>query len=124
MQASKGAIVNFFETLRMEAGSGIGITIATPGLVKTELTLRAKCEFQDAMRRVRMGSASECGKAIVESACRGDMYVTDPSWPKALFPWKVFHPQFVDWACNLICAPSSNKSAIKTNLVMPQHKAE
>lgn len=77
--------------------------------------------IQDVMRIVPMESASECAKAIVESACRGDMYVTYPSWYRVLFPWKVLHPQFVDWAFNLIFP---NKSAMKGNLMMPEHKAE
>lgn len=39
------SVINFFETLRMELGWDIGITIATPGFVKTDLTLRAM-EFE------------------------------------------------------------------------------
>ncbi|XP_022640044.1 11-beta-hydroxysteroid dehydrogenase 1B-like isoform X2 [Vigna radiata var. radiata] len=107
--------------MRMESGTAIGITIATPGFIRTDLTLKAKFELKDVMRIVPMGSASECAKAIVESACRGDMYVTYPSWYRVLFPWKVLHPQFVDWAFNLIFP---NKSAMKGNLMMPEHKAE
>ncbi|KAK7369636.1 hypothetical protein VNO80_11678 [Phaseolus coccineus] len=122
--ASKAAIISFFETLRMEAASTIGITIAMPGLIKTDLTRAVKSDFKAAMEKVRMASASECAKGIVESACRGDMYVTDPSWYKVLFPWKLLHPQFVDWACNFICGLSPEKSATKPNLMMPDHKAE
>ncbi|TKY60572.1 11-beta-hydroxysteroid dehydrogenase 6 [Spatholobus suberectus] len=40
------AVINFFETLRMELGWAIGITIATPGWIKTDLTLRAM-EYED-----------------------------------------------------------------------------
>jgi len=79
--------------------------------------------IQAAMGRVPMGSASNCAKAIVEGACRGDMYVTDPSWCKVLFPWKVLHPQFVDWSCSLICGSSPKKSAMKGNLMMVEHEA-
>ncbi|XP_014505688.1 11-beta-hydroxysteroid dehydrogenase-like 2 isoform X2 [Vigna radiata var. radiata] len=122
--ASKAAITNFFETLRMESGTAIGITIATPGFIKTDITLKAKFELKDVMRIVPLESASECAKAIVESACRGDMYVTYPSWYKMLFPWKVLHPQFVDWAVKLLCVPYLNKSAIKDNLMMPEYKVE
>jgi len=75
------------------------------------------------MERIPMGSASTCAKAIVEGACRGDMYVTDPSWWKVLFPWKVLHSQLVDWACNFIAGPSPKKSAMKGNLMMPEHEA-
>ncbi|KMS97690.1 hypothetical protein BVRB_5g124740 [Beta vulgaris subsp. vulgaris] len=36
--ASKAALVIFFETLRVELGGDIGITIVTPGLIESELT--------------------------------------------------------------------------------------
>ncbi|KAK7358668.1 hypothetical protein VNO77_00606 [Canavalia gladiata] len=95
--ASKAAVINFFETLRIELGWAIGITIATPGFIKTDLALRS-IEEEATLGRIPMGSPIECAKAIVESACRGDMYVTNPSWGKLLFPWKLFYPEFVDWA--------------------------
>lgn len=40
-QASKAALISFFETLRVELGWSIGITIVTPGFIKTELALKA-----------------------------------------------------------------------------------
>lgn len=38
VQASKAAIAQFFETLRVEFGPDIGITLVTPGFVESELT--------------------------------------------------------------------------------------
>jgi NAD(P)-dependent dehydrogenase (short-subunit alcohol dehydrogenase family) len=38
MQASKAALVSLYETLRVEVGSEIGITIVTPGYIESELT--------------------------------------------------------------------------------------
>jgi len=46
VQASKAAIISFFETLRMEVGCTIAITIATPGLIKTDLSRAAKSDFK------------------------------------------------------------------------------
>ena len=37
-QASKAAVLNFFETLRMELRDEVGITIATPGWIESEMT--------------------------------------------------------------------------------------
>lgn len=37
-QASKAAIAQFFETLRVEFGPDIGITLVTPGFIESELT--------------------------------------------------------------------------------------
>lgn len=37
-QASKAAQLRFYETLRTEVGSEVGITILTPGYVESEIT--------------------------------------------------------------------------------------
>ena len=37
-QASKAAQICFFETLKAEFGSDIGVTIVTPGLIESEMT--------------------------------------------------------------------------------------
>lgn len=36
-QASKAAVLSFFETLRMEVGSDVDISVVTPGMVETSL---------------------------------------------------------------------------------------
>ena len=38
LQASKAAVLNFFETLRMELHDEVGVTIATPGWIESEMT--------------------------------------------------------------------------------------
>lgn len=38
LQASKAAVISFFETLRVELGSDIGVTIVNPGLIESEMT--------------------------------------------------------------------------------------
>ncbi|XP_029130857.1 11-beta-hydroxysteroid dehydrogenase-like 4A isoform X2 [Cajanus cajan] len=113
--ASKAAVINFFECLRMEVGWRIGITIVTPGFIKTDLASRAM-EHEAILRKIPMGSARKCATAIVESACRGDKYVTDPSWVKVLFPWKVLFPEVVDFAIRFILELSQNSSIMKANL--------
>ena len=52
LQASKAALISFFETLRVELGSDIGITIVTPGLIKSEMSEATKlskvyCELNE-----------------------------------------------------------------------------
>lgn len=37
-QASKAAVISFYETLRVEIGKDVGITIVTPGLIESEMT--------------------------------------------------------------------------------------
>ena len=38
LKASKAALISFSETLRTELGSAIGMTIVTPGLIKTNMS--------------------------------------------------------------------------------------
>ncbi|MED6121633.1 hypothetical protein PIB30_032070 [Stylosanthes scabra] len=99
--ASKAAVINYFETLRMELGRAIGITIVTPGLVKTDLGF-AVTQQEKFMGIIPMISACELAESIVKSASRGDMYLTEPSWLKVLLPLKVIVPQVVDWAIRFL----------------------
>ncbi|KAJ4728820.1 Hydroxysteroid 11-beta-dehydrogenase-like protein [Melia azedarach] len=95
--ASKAALISFCETLRTEIGSDIGITIVTPGLIKSEMRLSGS--LPKGMAFISMESKEECAKAIVRSACRGDNYLVEPSWVRVLFLWKVLCPELVEY-CN------------------------
>ncbi|XWS47784.1 hypothetical protein CRYUN_Cryun13aG0014900 [Craigia yunnanensis] len=86
--ASKAALISFYETLRIEFGIQIGITIVTPGLIETEMTegqilsKEGKLEVDREMRNVQVSvmpleSADKCAKAIVDSACCGEKYLTE-----------------------------------------------
>lgn len=60
-QASKAAIAQFFETLRVEFGPDVGITLVTPGFIESELTQgkflnkAGKLEIDQEMRDVSTG---------------------------------------------------------------------
>ncbi|GMN56593.1 hypothetical protein TIFTF001_025704 [Ficus carica] len=86
--ASKAAQLCFFEALKAELGSEIGITIATPGLIESEMT-GDHFFSQTKLKGFPVGSAEGCAKAIVESACRGDMYLTVPYWWRVGFWFKL-----------------------------------
>lgn len=48
-------------------------------------------------------SAEKCAKAIVRSACRGELYLTEPKWFWWLYPTKVMAPEVLDWMnCSLL----------------------
>ncbi|XVE56543.1 hypothetical protein DITRI_Ditri04bG0019500 [Diplodiscus trichospermus] len=75
--ASKAALISFYETLKIEFGIEIGITIVTPGLIETEMTegkflsKEGKLEVDQEMREVQVSvmpleSAEKRAKAIVE----------------------------------------------------------
>ncbi|XP_030938953.1 11-beta-hydroxysteroid dehydrogenase 1B-like [Quercus lobata] len=98
--ASKAALISFFETLRVELGSDIGITIVTPGLIESEMSEATKLSKAKATW-IPAKSTEGCAKAIVASACRGDMYLTDPSWMKVLFWMKIMCPEVLEWCLHL-----------------------
>nr|POE79218.1 11-beta-hydroxysteroid dehydrogenase-like 2 [Quercus suber] len=97
--ASKAALVSFFETLRVELGSHIGITIVTPGLIKSEMSAKSPTKLSKAKLATGIPAKSTegCAKAIVASACRGDMYLTEPSWMKVMFWMKNMFPEVLEW---------------------------
>ncbi|PIN23589.1 putative dehydrogenase [Handroanthus impetiginosus] len=106
--ASKAAVVSFFETLRIEFASDIGITIVTPGLTESEMTkgkflnMEREMVVDQDMRDVVMTAVpielvGRSAKAIVNSACRGDKYLTVPSWFRTTFFIKMLCPEATDW---------------------------
>ncbi|XVE63701.1 hypothetical protein DITRI_Ditri07aG0041000 [Diplodiscus trichospermus] len=98
--ASKAALVSFYETLRVEFGIQIGITIVTPGLIKTEMT-----EGKFLTKEGKLEVDQEMRDEIVDSALHGEKYLTETSWPKATMIWKVFCPEVMDWWINLLLMP-------------------
>ncbi|XP_059284073.1 11-beta-hydroxysteroid dehydrogenase-like 6 [Lycium ferocissimum] len=118
--ASKAAMISFFETLRVELGTLIGITIVTPGLVESELTkgkfltTEGKLEVDQVMRDVEMSvtpilPVEKCARSIVKSACRGDNYLTEPLWFKTLFYYRIFFPELVEWFQRWFLIPGPGK---------------
>ncbi|KAI5562980.1 hypothetical protein BDE02_15G086500 [Populus trichocarpa] len=108
--ASKAAITSFYETLRAEFGSDIGITIVTPGLVESEMSQgdflsKAQIDF------VPAESTERCAKAIVDSACRGDRYLTEPSWARMTFLLKVLCPEVLEWLFHMVLVAKSSKKS-------------
>ena len=41
-QASKAALISFYETMRVELAHSISITIITPGFIESEMTIQGK----------------------------------------------------------------------------------
>ncbi|PHT59583.1 11-beta-hydroxysteroid dehydrogenase-like 6 [Capsicum baccatum] len=120
--ASKAALISFFETLRVELGTQIGITIVTPGLVESELTKgkfltpEGKLEVDQVMRDVEMSvtpilPVEKCARSIGKSACRGDNYLTEPPWFKTLFIYVLFFPEVVDLFERWFLIPGPGKPA-------------
>ncbi|XP_021908862.1 11-beta-hydroxysteroid dehydrogenase-like 2 [Carica papaya] len=98
--ASKAALISFYETLRCEIGSDIGITIVTPGFINTEMTRNQL--FIKSMALPFVESSEECGKAIVKSSCRGDKYLVEPSWVKFISPLMLLCPELVEYFTRIL----------------------
>ncbi|KAK0588498.1 hypothetical protein LWI29_001661 [Acer saccharum] len=120
IMASKAALISFFETLRLEMGGAIGITIVTPGLIKSEMSLSAS-----PLKGIPMESKEECAKAIVRSGCRGDKYLVEPSWFRILFPWKAFCPELTEYCHRRFALMSRRHVIANSNLTQSTyHKTE
>ncbi|KAL7607458.1 hypothetical protein Lser_V15G17445 [Lactuca serriola] len=94
--ASKAAMIRYFETLRVEFGSDIGITIVTPGVVKSEIT-SDKWLSQANLYWAPMVSTEDCVKTVLDSIRRGDEYLTVPRWMGIFFMWKTLCPEILKW---------------------------
>ena len=57
-----------------------------------------------------VGRTEACAKAIVKSACRGERYLTEPSWFRTFFLWKVFFPEVLEWCFRLFYRARPGKS--------------
>ncbi|PIA51023.1 hypothetical protein AQUCO_01100086v1 [Aquilegia coerulea] len=105
--ASKAALLNFYDTLRVEFSSSVKITIASPGFTRTamlrgkQLNMEGSVEINKSktdavLHSLPLRSASECAKAIVKGVCRGDRDVTDPSWYGIFYVLKFFIPEIME----------------------------
>ncbi|KAL8167092.1 hypothetical protein V2J09_008591 [Rumex salicifolius] len=91
--ASKAALISLYETMRVEIGSEIGITIVTPGAIDTPMITPKYLSVMGLLKYLPSVSAEECGKQIVEGACRGDAYVRVPQWISAGLLVKAMYPE-------------------------------
>lgn len=56
-----------------------------------------------------VGKVETCAKAILNSACRGERYLTEPAWFKVTNWWKVFFPEVVEYTNMLLYMSSPGK---------------
>lgn len=123
--ASKAAMVALFETLRVELGSTVGITIVNPGLTESEMTKgkflsrEGKMVVDQVMRDVEMSvmpiqKVGNCARAVVNSACRGDRYLTTPLWIRTSFFFVAFWPEVIQWLNRWLLLPAPGRSPTDT----------
>uniref|UniRef100_A0A7N0U700 Ketoreductase domain-containing protein n=1 Tax=Kalanchoe fedtschenkoi TaxID=63787 RepID=A0A7N0U700_KALFE len=123
--ASKAALVALFETLRVELGQDIAITIVTPGWVESEMTQGkfmmpgGEMQVDQELRDVQVSafpvlSVHRCAEAIVNSVARGDRYLTEPAWFRTTYFWKVFCPEILEWIYHFMFLSSPGGSSKET----------
>lgn len=52
-----------------------------------------------------MVRAEDCAKSIVRGSCRGDRYVTVPSWFSMFKLWRALAPELMDTLFRLVALP-------------------
>ncbi|KAK8595770.1 hypothetical protein V6N12_064280 [Hibiscus sabdariffa] len=112
--AAKAALISFYEALRVEFGSDIGITIVFPGLIYTDMVLQHAYSSEVQTSFLLGQTAEGCAKSIVRSACRGDAYLTEPFWYRTFWLFKMLCPDLLDSLC-LLSLIGRHRSAKKTS---------
>ncbi|KAL2612422.1 hypothetical protein R1flu_024114 [Riccia fluitans] len=105
--AGKAAILQFFDTLRSEVHD-IGITIAMPGFVESEMTqgkyisdtgdASLKAKERDAhIGRTPVLPTKPCAEVIVSGAEHKKRYVVVPFWYLGFLPYRICMPEALEW---------------------------
>ncbi|GLJ20756.1 hypothetical protein SUGI_0378250 [Cryptomeria japonica] len=123
--ASKSALLNFFETLRIESiGKPITITIAFPGFIHSELAALespGKVPWWFPLMRTE-----DAAKAIVEAALRKKRQVITPSWYSAFLWWKLTIPEILEWIPRVFILGKPPTTTIETmcNVLLGKSKTQ
>ncbi|XP_051204827.2 11-beta-hydroxysteroid dehydrogenase 1A-like [Lolium perenne] len=132
--ASKAAVLNFYDTLRMELGGDVHITEIIPGVVESEitkgkmLTKEGKMKVDQDQRDAVLGPTPAepvalFAKRVVRDVCRGARYVFEPRWYLAVYMFRVFFPDILAWNSRLLTVdsvgPATTDTLGKTILDMP-----
>ncbi|KAJ9549286.1 hypothetical protein OSB04_021829 [Centaurea solstitialis] len=107
--ASKAALISFYESLRFEVSPTITITILTLGFIQTKI-ITAKYTTngsgihlkKDIMDVAPSMGVEACAKAIVEGVCKGATSITEPRFIKSLYFIKFFFPELHRFYVNAI----------------------
>ncbi|KNA15810.1 hypothetical protein SOVF_094810, partial [Spinacia oleracea] len=120
VMASKAALLAFFETLRVELGTDIKITIVTPGIIESEFTkgkvwtesgMKVDQDLRDVqVNLIPVGTVEGTAKSIVRSVCRGDRYVTVPAWFKVTYFLEMLCPEVLEWSYRLMFLTSTDNT--------------
>ncbi|KAG0558653.1 hypothetical protein KC19_10G043700 [Ceratodon purpureus] len=105
---AKAGILQFFDTLRVEAGDTVGITVLMPGFTESEGTRgkmineNGEMIFNQKKRDEHFGPSpmaftEEVAKAAVKGMLRGQRYVIVPFYYSVFLLYRVFAPEVMEW---------------------------
>ncbi|KAK3033359.1 hypothetical protein RJ639_034409 [Escallonia herrerae] len=134
--ASKAALLSFYEALRVELAPAITITIATLGIVETEIiqgkhlskegVLRVDPQLADALNEIiklPVMSSQACAKAVLDAVGRGERNVTEPKWYKAFVLLKGQCPEVTDWCYRTFYFKRFSSEKMNAPIPLSQDKA-
>ncbi|XP_010271842.1 PREDICTED: 11-beta-hydroxysteroid dehydrogenase 1B-like isoform X2 [Nelumbo nucifera] len=115
--ATKAALVNFYETFRIDLKQEVKITTVAPAFIEAEMLQEKHSSntgdivADEKMRKIMVSlfavrSSEECAKAIVNGACRGDRYVIEPPWYKVFILFQFVCPGLVQWCAHWLFTTS------------------
>ncbi|OAY68316.1 11-beta-hydroxysteroid dehydrogenase 1B [Ananas comosus] len=99
----------------------VGITIATPSFIESEMT-KGKFLTKDGRMEINQelrDYAAECARCMVEAARRGERRVTVPAWFRVLHLWWVFAPEVFDWCFRVLYDVNFWGSVYPTHFALP-----
>ncbi|KAJ4973549.1 hypothetical protein NE237_006723 [Protea cynaroides] len=126
--ASKAALINFYDNMRVELTPKVSVKIISPGFVESELLKRQsfkqarrflnlqyvlflpKCSIgtkscditvEQMMQRIPFEKTKDYTKAVVAAVCRGDKYITEPWWYNSFYLLKIVCPEVIEWSSYL-----------------------
>ncbi|KAI3698555.1 hypothetical protein L2E82_42193 [Cichorium intybus] len=115
--ASKAALISFYESLRFEVSPTVTITILTLGFIETNLiTAKYLTSAAGAPLRKDFSSvlptmgAEACAIAIVDGVCKGATSITEPRFMKALYLMKFFFPELHRFYLSMFFPSKSQKN--------------
>eukprot|EP00270_Netrium_digitus_P006081 TRINITY_DN18289_c0_g1_i2.p1 TRINITY_DN18289_c0_g1~~TRINITY_DN18289_c0_g1_i2.p1 ORF type:complete len:342 (-),score=75.89 TRINITY_DN18289_c0_g1_i2:69-1094(-) len=126
--ASKAAVLNFYDTLRVEVGNDVGITVVAPGWIESEMTAGKVMSALGSVKfdKVRMDeyvgpfpveSVRVCASAMVNGALRGQSYVIVPYWYTIWLYYRVFAPDILDSTMRLLYASPAHEAPMSKKVV-------
>ncbi|KAM7484037.1 hypothetical protein LguiA_000046 [Lonicera macranthoides] len=131
--ASKAALLSFYNTLRMELGASISITIVLLGFVDSEMTqgkhlskqgvITVKPQITDVLKGLPVMSGQACAEAIIDGVRRRERYVSEPKWYKLLFWIYTCCPQLIERIFHQLYRNLPDEIS-QRSVPLPQNKAD